>query len=90
MDIRKTVLTEKEAAEYIGMSRSWLRQSRCLKFHHAPSFVRAGHFIRYRTEDLDVWKAQYATSRDRYRRNKRARGGQAGLSYSYAINIFSL
>ena len=69
--ILKMTLNEIEAAQYIGMSRSWLRQSRCLKFKHAPPFLRLGYRIRYRIEELDQWKAQYAESRDRYRKVKK-------------------
>lgn len=69
--ILSTTLEEANAAAYIGMSRSWLRQSRCLKFHHAPPYIQLGHRIRYRITDLDVWKTQYAHTRDRYRRKNR-------------------
>lgn len=72
--ILKSTLDEKEAAEYIGMSRSWLRQSRCLKFHHAPPYLRLGYRIRYRIKDLDDWKAKYSESRDRYRKVKKLIG----------------
>ena len=69
--ILKLTLNEKEAAEYIYMSRSWLRQSRCLKYRHAPPFIKLGNRIRYHIKDLDEWKMLYAQSRDRYRKNKR-------------------
>jgi hypothetical protein len=73
--ILKTTLDEVKAAEYIQMSRSWLRQSRCLKFKHAPPYLQLESRIRYRIEDLDAWKAEWATSRDRYRKQKRFAGG---------------
>lgn len=74
--ILKNTLNEIEAARYLGMSRSWLRQSRCLKFHHAPPYLQLGNRIRYRPEDLDAWKAKYADSRDRYRRVKKNAGAR--------------
>ena len=44
-------LTVKEAAQYIGMSASWLRQS------DVPR-VRLGTAVRYLRADLDVYLAQ--------------------------------
>jgi hypothetical protein len=53
------VLTEKEAARYIGMSRSFLAQSRingALRNRTvAPAYLKKGRTIRYRIEDLDKW-----------------------------------
>ena len=55
----KRLFTEKEAAEYLGMSRSYLRQDRmngALKNQTpGPSFCRFGKMIRYAIEDLDKW-----------------------------------
>lgn len=55
---------EDEAAYYIGMSRSFLRQSRMtgqLDGHiPAPKFIRIGkRAIRYLKEDLDQWLDQF-------------------------------
>ena len=45
-----------EAARYIGMSDSWLRQSRMADRTDGPPFFRAGtRAIRYRRADLDRW-----------------------------------
>ena len=55
------LLTEEEAAEYIGMSRSFLRRSRqdgeLPNRAAGPPFIRVGgrRAIRYDIADLDVW-----------------------------------
>ncbi len=55
----KRFLTEAEAAEYICMSRSYLRQDRMNGFRKnrtpGPPFVRMGRAIRYLKDDLDQW-----------------------------------
>jgi predicted DNA-binding transcriptional regulator AlpA len=55
----KRALTEVETAEYIGMSRSFLRQSRMegnrTNRTPAPSFIKIGRSVRYLIEDLDNW-----------------------------------
>jgi hypothetical protein len=54
-----TTLKEKEAAIYIGMSRSFLRQSRMTgprkNRASAPPFIKAGRAILYLKADLDAW-----------------------------------
>src|SRR5690349_21824782 len=54
------VLTEAEAAQYIGMSSAWLKKSRTKRFRgviDAPPFVRAGiKRVVYRMEDLETWQ----------------------------------
>ena len=52
-------LSEREAARYIGMSRSFLAQSR-MDGHRvartpAPPFIKIGRSVRYLREDLDTW-----------------------------------
>jgi len=51
--------SEKEAAEYIGMSRSFLAQSRMDGPREnrtpAPKFIKIGRSVRYLREDLDGW-----------------------------------
>lgn len=53
----KKVLSEIETAEYIGMSRSFLRQSRMegnrTNRTPAPPFVKIGRSIHYITDDLN-------------------------------------
>lgn len=55
----RRLLTETEAARYLGLSRSFLAQSRCdgnLKGRaQAPPFVQCGRAIRYDVADLDDW-----------------------------------
>ena len=55
----RRALTEAEAATYIGMSRSFLRQDR-MNGHRegrtpGPPFVRIGRAIRYLKDDLGAW-----------------------------------
>ena len=51
--------TEKEAAVYLAVSRSFLRQGRMNGIRKnrtpAPDFVRKGRNIRYLKEELDRW-----------------------------------
>src|SRR4051812_24379098 len=49
------MLRSAEAARYIDMSDSWLRQSRMLDRTDGPPFLRQGRAIRYRRSDLDRW-----------------------------------
>ncbi|MGF1749533.1 helix-turn-helix transcriptional regulator [Vibrio cionasavignyae] len=55
----KRAYTEQETAEYIGMSRSFLRQSRMEGQRKnrtiAPPFIKIGRAVRYLKEDLDGW-----------------------------------
>lgn len=55
----KKVFSEIETAEYIGMSRSFLRQSRMEGNRDnrtpAPPFVKIGRSVRYLKDDLDRW-----------------------------------
>ncbi|MGY5797725.1 helix-turn-helix transcriptional regulator [Rheinheimera faecalis] len=55
----KKVLSEIETAEYISMSRSFLRQSRMegnrANRTSAPPFVKIGRSVRYIKDDLDNW-----------------------------------
>jgi predicted DNA-binding transcriptional regulator AlpA len=52
-------LSEIETAEYIGMSRSFLRQSRMEGNREnrtpAPPFIKIGRAVRYIKDDLDNW-----------------------------------
>jgi predicted DNA-binding transcriptional regulator AlpA len=57
------VLKDPEAALYIGMSESFLRQSRMDGIREnrtpGPPFVKIGRAVRYLVEDLDAWLHQY-------------------------------
>ena len=48
-------LTDRGAALYIGMSESWLRQSRVTGNSCAPPYIKIGRAVRYLREDLDLW-----------------------------------
>ncbi|HEX4044868.1 MAG TPA: helix-turn-helix domain-containing protein [Gammaproteobacteria bacterium] len=54
---------EKEAAEYLGVSRSFLRQDRMngprKNRTSGPPYVKFGNSIRYLKEDLDTWLEQH-------------------------------
>lgn len=54
------VLNEREAAEYIGMSPSFLRQSRCKSGRvNGPAWIKpTDRAVRYRIADLDAWLSQ--------------------------------
>jgi len=60
---RPRLLTEKQAAPYIGMSRSFLRQSRMNgRRHHrtpGPPFLKIGRKVLYLAEDLDTWLLEH-------------------------------
>ena len=48
-------LTSKTAAEYIGMSESWLRKSRLKGNTDAPPYLKISKAVRYLKSDLDAW-----------------------------------
>jgi len=68
----KRMLTEAEAAEYLGVSRSFLKTSRCMgpkslarKMTDPPPWVKYGQkAIRYDLEDLSVWLAHHRVALD--------------------------
>ncbi len=57
------LLTEKQAAPYIGMSRSFLRQSRMNGRRQnrtpGPPFLKIGRKVLYLAEDLDSWLLEH-------------------------------
>lgn len=71
-------LKELEAARYISMSASWLRQSRMTGNPESPPYVKIGRAVRYLREDLDAWLERSRrcaatispeSTRSRHRRN---------------------
>ncbi|MFF8894567.1 helix-turn-helix transcriptional regulator [Brevibacterium casei] len=50
------VMNEHQAAAYIGLSASWLRNNR--RSPQAPPYCKLGGRVRYRIESLDLWLAQ--------------------------------
>ena len=67
MHPEKNSFTEREAAEYIGMSRSFLRQDRMngtrVNRTEGPTFVKVGRAIRYLKHDLDNWLQEHRIER---------------------------
>jgi len=63
----KRAMSEIEAAIYIKMSRSFLRQDRMNGIRHnrtpGPRFIRIGRRIRYLKDDLDAWLEAHAIER---------------------------
>src|SRR5206468_3618186 len=58
------ILLSPDAAVYIGMSESWLRQSRTLGRTDGPPFLRVGsRSVRYLKSDLDCWLQQRRDTR---------------------------
>ncbi len=61
-------LPEEPAAEYIGMSRSYLRQGRMNGGRKGrtptPPYLKIGRSIRYRLSDLDQWLEQFRQGGD--------------------------
>jgi predicted DNA-binding transcriptional regulator AlpA len=57
--MHQRALRDPEAAHYIGMSESFLRQSRMDGIREnrtpGPPFVKIGRAVRYLVEDLDDW-----------------------------------
>ncbi|WP_258402868.1 MULTISPECIES: helix-turn-helix transcriptional regulator [Bacteria] len=49
-------MNEHQAAAYIGLSASWLRNNR--RSPQAPPYCKLGGRVRYRIESLDLWLAQ--------------------------------
>jgi hypothetical protein len=59
----RKVMAEAEAATYIRMRRSFLRQSRMdgVRTRHTPGlkFLKIGRSVRYLISDLDQWLEQF-------------------------------
>ena len=57
--VRRRGLSEAEAADYIGMSRSFLRQARMdgkrVNRTPGPPFTKIGRKVLYLKDDLDTW-----------------------------------
>jgi hypothetical protein len=62
-DLAPSAIPEDEAARYLSMSRSYLRQSRCYGDRpgrtRAPPWLKIGRCIRYRVSDLDSWLEKF-------------------------------
>ncbi len=62
-NVNEALLTEKQAATFIAMSVSFLRQSRMDGQRRnrcsGPPWVQAGRSVRYDPVDLEKWKADH-------------------------------
>ena len=54
-EVDSPTLKDPEAALYIGMSESWLRQSRMRGNPEGPPYIKIGKAVRYLKADLDAW-----------------------------------
>ena len=65
---KRTLVDEKEASRYIGMSVAWLRVSRCQGNYGgrtpAPPFYKIGRSVRYDLQDLDAWLETHRVDND--------------------------
>ena len=56
-------LTEQQAASYLSMSRSFLRQGRMNGDREnrtpTPPYYKIGRSVRYKISDLDTWLEQF-------------------------------
>lgn len=53
---QQVLLTDREASQYLSISKSWLRQSRIKGI--GPNFIKIGRSVRYRIKDLESWVEQ--------------------------------
>lgn len=62
-EVRKRAFKEPEAAEYLAVSRSYLRQDRMNGTREGrtpgPRCIHIGRAVRYLKEDLDAWLDQF-------------------------------
>ncbi len=54
-EVDSPLFKDPEAAHYIGMSESWLRQSRMRGNPDAPPYLKISKAVRYLRTDLDDW-----------------------------------
>lgn len=62
-------LRVKQAAAYVGVSKSYLDKARC--YGGGPTYAKLGATVIYRSEDLDAW---VAASRQPANDNGKVRG----------------
>ncbi len=74
--IKSRVLSEIETSQYIGMSRSFLRQARMEGNRDnrtpAPPFIKIGRSVRYIKEDLDKWLESFVRQSHLYQDGRSA------------------
>lgn len=54
-DVKPRLLTPADAARYMGVSPSYLANSRSGGNPNAPAYVKDGRIVRYDVHDLDAW-----------------------------------
>ena len=57
-DRRLALMTPREVAEFAGLSVHTLAVWRTK--NEGPRYIKAGRFVRYKSEDLDTWLAKRA------------------------------
>jgi len=64
---KSEVFTSKLAAQYIGMSDSYLRADRCNGYYGdrtpGPAYLKVGRKVLYRRMDLDQWLGDHIVER---------------------------
>ncbi len=82
--VRPPVLTEPDAAAYLGKSQSWMRQRRFRDIAlgragaepEGPAWIQVESSILYRITDLDAWLALKTVERGQVEFRGRARAQQ--------------
>lgn len=72
------ILSNKEAASYIGCAPNSLKQSRVtgqLFSLPAPAFLKMGSSIRYKVTTLDEWLSQFSEKKNTAQCNFHSQGG---------------
>lgn len=64
------LMTRAEAAEYLRVKESWLRD------HAEVPRVKMGHLVRYSRSDLDAWIESLRTTQTSSGRSVRSRAGR--------------
>lgn len=63
LSINKLAFTEKQASDYLSLSRSFLRQGRMngnrVNRTPTPPYYKIGRSVRYKKSDLDQWLEQF-------------------------------
>jgi len=77
-EVKKRSLTEKEAANYIGLAPQSLREARCYGPREGhfppPPHVKLGRCIRFLKDDLDKWLEKNRVEPEELPNSKSKRG----------------
>lgn len=55
MEVGEMLLTERQVAEILNLSMSWLQKARIGLIENGPPFMRLGRNVRYTRSSLDAW-----------------------------------